>query len=103
MVTSGRVIRHRLGTDDAADAGPRHTVQPGEFGQRHAMGAFALNGLAVDVQRLTPDVPALELGPAHAAPYALDDQVALQFGDGTDDDDDGPPERATGVDVLPER
>ena len=37
-----------------------------------------------------------------ACPYPFDDEVALQLGDHSDDDDDGPAERAAGIDALPE-
>src|SRR5689334_4269531 len=69
---------------------------------RFALGAIPVNGFAVDVERLAADVPAFELGAAHTATHPFDDQVAFQFGDRTDDDDDGAPERATTVDVFPE-
>jgi hypothetical protein len=45
---------------------------------------------------------ALQFGAAHPGAYPLDDQVPLQLGDRADDDDDGPPQRAASVDVLPE-
>jgi hypothetical protein len=47
-------------------------------------------------------MPAFQPGAAHPCPYPFDDEVALQLGDRSDDDDDGPPERAAGVDALPE-
>ena len=48
----------------------------------------------------TSDVAAFELGPPHAGPYPLDDQVALKFGDRPDDDHDRSSERSSGVDLL---
>jgi len=48
-------------------------------------------------------VTALELGSPHAGSHALDDQVAFEFGDRTDDDHDGPAQRAGRIDVLAER
>lgn len=48
------------------------------------------------------DVAAFQLGPAHAAPHPFHDQVALQLGDGADDDHHGAAQRAARVDVLPE-
>jgi hypothetical protein len=56
---------------------------------------------AVDVQRPTPDVAALQLCAAHASTYPLDDQVPLQLGDGADDDDNGAAQRAARIDVSP--
>jgi len=46
-------------------------------------------------------MPALQPGAAHPCPYPFDDEVAFQFRDGADDDDDGPSQRATGIEVLP--
>ena len=47
------------------------------------------DGLAIKDERLAADVPAFQFGAAHAGPDPLDDQVALELGDGSDDDDDG--------------
>ena len=47
-------------------------------------------------------MPALQPGATHACPYPFDDEVAFQLGDRSDDDDDGPAERAAGIDALPE-
>ncbi len=57
---------------------------------------------AVEVERLASDVPAFELGAAHAGAHPLDDQVALQFGDRADDHHDGAAQRAARVDLLAE-
>ena len=67
-----------------------------------ATGAVAQDRIAIDVQRFTPDLPTFEFGPAHTGPDPFHDQVTFQLGDGADDDDHGPPQRAAGVDVLPE-
>lgn len=47
-------------------------------------------------------MPSFETGATHAGANAFDDQVALQLGDGADDDDDGAAERPAAVDVLAE-
>ena len=47
-------------------------------------------------------MPALQPGAAHPCPYPFDDEIAFQLGDGADDDDDGPPERTAGIDILAE-
>jgi hypothetical protein len=57
---------------------------------------------AIDLQRLAPDVPAFEPGTSHAGTDAFDDQVALELGDGADDDHHRATQRAAGVEVLPE-
>src|SRR5580704_5067393 len=57
---------------------------------------------SVDIDGPATDVPAFESGPAHAGPNPFDDQVAFELRDRADDDDDGPSERATGIEVFPE-
>src|SRR5258708_4108595 len=47
-------------------------------------------------------MPAFQPGAAHTCPHPLDDEIALELGDGPDDDDDGPPQRAAGIKILPE-
>ena len=47
-------------------------------------------------------MPALQPGTAHPCPDPLDDEVAFQFCDGSDDDDNGPPERAAGIEIFAE-
>ena len=64
--------------------------------------AITLDSFPVEIERLPADVAAFELGPAHAGPDPLDDQVAFEFGDGPDDDHDGATQRAAGVDLLAE-
>ncbi len=54
------------------------------------------------VQWIAADVPAFEPGSAHAGAHSLDDQVAFELGDRTDDDDDGPAQRAGRVDLFAE-
>jgi hypothetical protein len=65
-------------------------------------GTVPKNGNAIDVERPAADVPSLESGPAHSCADPFDDQIPFQFGDGPDDDDHGPAERAAGIQVLPE-
>ena len=72
----------------------------GHFGQSHARSAVANDAGAVDLERPAADVLAFERGPAHAGMNSLDDQVAFEFGDRTDDDHHGSTEPSAGVDVL---
>ena len=46
---------------------------------------------------------AFELGTAHTCSNALDDQVAFEFGDCAEDDDNRTAQRAARVDILAER
>ena len=65
--------------------------------------AISLDCGVVQDQRIASDMSAFEPGAPHAGAHPLDDQVAFQLSDGSDDDDDGPAQRAAGVDVLSER
>ena len=60
------------------------------------------DGGTVEIKRLPSDMPSFELGPPHSCPHSLDDEAALQFGDGADDDDYRPAQRAAGVDLFAE-
>ena len=66
------------------------------------MAAVALDGGIVQHERAAADVLAFEAGAPHAGADPLDYQVAFEFGDGADDDDDGATQRAAGVDIFPE-
>ena len=74
----------------------------GDLAKALASAAIVADGGVIKFQRLPSDVPAFKLGPAHAGPNPLDDEIALEFGDGTDDHDDRPAQRAAGVDLFPE-
>lgn len=62
----------------------------GDLAQALAVPAIAEDGITIDSDRLPSDVPSLELGPPHACADPFDDEVAFEFGDGADDDHDGP-------------
>ena len=75
----------------------------GDLTQALALATIAQDGGIVQRERSAADGPAFETGATHAGTHALDDQVALKFGDGADDHHDGPAQRAAGVDLLSER
>src|ERR1035438_869258 len=77
-------------------------MELGQFAEASAPGSILQQGHAVDLQGRPADAPAFELGAPHSGAHPLDNKVALQFGDGADDHDHGPAQRAAGVDVLPE-
>jgi len=60
------------------------------------------DGGPVQSQRFAPDVPAFELGASHAGAHPLDDQVALEFSDCPDNDDDRPAQWPSRIDLLSE-
>jgi hypothetical protein len=88
--------------EHALDGCGGDAVATGDLTKALALAAFAADGGMIEIERLASDVPAFELGPPHACPHPLDDQAALQLGDGTDDDDDRPAQRAGGVDLFAE-
>ena len=52
---------------------PADVMSLGDLGEAHAVGAVTQNSLSVEVEWGAADVPAFELGAAHAGPYPLDD------------------------------
>jgi hypothetical protein len=61
-----------------------------------------LDGEVIQDQRISTDMLAFEPCAPHAGAHPLDDQAAFQLGDGTDDDHDGPAQRAASIDIFPE-
>lgn len=84
----------------------RWTVErPGAGQLAETLAALAIpeDGGAIEVERRPSDTLALEPGAAHAGAHSLDDQVAFQFSDRADNDDDGAAQRAASVDLFAER
>jgi hypothetical protein len=84
------------------DGGAGDKIALRQLSETLAALAVPQDGVAIENKRLASDVSAFELGSPHAGAHALDNQVALEFGDGPDDDHNGPAQRATGVDLFPE-
>src|ERR1035441_4685280 len=82
--------------------GRRYTVAFGDLTQAAALAPVFLDCGTVQYQRLAADVLTFETSASHAGAHSLDDQTAFKLSDGADDHDDGPSQRAAGVDVLPE-
>jgi hypothetical protein len=61
----------------------------GDLGQAQGARSILPDRVAVELERLAPDLPAFEPGPAHAGADPLDNQVPFQLGDGADDHHDG--------------
>jgi hypothetical protein len=100
------LYRERFGIlglfEQATDCSAGDLVGLRDGGQTVAAGAVPEDSNPVDLEWTPSDVPALQPGATHPCPYPFDDEVTFQLGDCPDDDDDGPPERAAGVDALPE-
>jgi len=80
-----------------------NTVSPGDLADALALAAVILDGSIVEFQRSTADTLAFETGAPHAGAHPLDDQASFEFSDRADDDNDGPAQRAAGVDIFSER
>ena len=89
--------------DDAVYGGPGDTVALGDLAQAEAPAVIAHDGVSIELERAASDVPSFEPGSPHAGAHSLDDEIAFEFGNNTDDSDDGPAQRAGGVDLLAER
>ena len=85
------------------DRGSGDAIALRQLAQALTVLTVAKDRAAVEIERLTSDVPAFEAGASHAGAHPLDDQVAFQFRDRSDDDHDGPAQRAAGVDLFAER
>ena len=75
----------------------------GDVGERDPTITIMQDCQSIDIDRPSADVSAFELGAPHAGAHPFYDEIALEFGDGTDNDDHCPAERSAGVDILPER
>jgi hypothetical protein len=72
-----------------------------DLAQTLASSSIEKDGSTIDIEWLPADMPAFQPGTTHPCPHPLDDEVPFELGDRTDDDDDGPPQRAAGIKVLP--
>ena len=74
------------GAGDAASLGDLSEALP--------VQAIPEDGFTFEIERATTDVPAFQACAPHAGTHSFDDQIALEFGNGADDDDgsaQGPP------------
>jgi len=60
------------------------------------------DGGPIENQRFSSDVPSFKLCPPHSGAHSLDDEAALQLGDGANDHHDRSSQWTAGVDLLPE-
>src|SRR5271155_5111052 len=88
--------------EHAVDGGAGDTIALGQLAQTLALLAIPPDSSTIEFEGLAPDVAALELCSAHAGAHPLDDQVALQFRDRSDDDHHRPTQRTAGIDLFAE-
>ena len=92
-----------LFADDPVDRGSRGMVRAGDLAEALPTPPISEDGSAVESKRRAADVLASEAGAPHAGADPLDNKVAFELRDRSDDDHDGAAQRAAGVDVLSER
>src|SRR4051812_7060580 len=88
--------------EHALDGCRRNAIALGDFSQALATLAVLMDGGTVQHQRVAADVLTVQTCAPHAGTHSFDDEAALKLSDGADDHDDGPGQRAGGVDLLPE-
>ena len=88
--------------EHAMDGSPADAVVPGDRTKAVAMAPVAQDSVTIESKRGPADVPAFEPCAAHAGTDPLDDQVAFELGDGSDDHHDGPAQRAVRIDRFTE-
>jgi len=84
------------------DGGSRSAMLLGQLAKAHTALPVSTDGRVIKFQRGTSDVPAFETGAPHAGADSFDDQRAFEFGDRSDNHDDGAAQRAARVDLLTE-
>src|SRR6185437_2252591 len=84
------------------DGSPRDAVTLGQLTKALTLAAIAQDGGAIELEWLPSDVATFELGTAHSGAHPFDDQVAFQFRDSSDDDDDRSTQRTARVDLFAE-
>ena len=73
----------------ALDGGGGDAMTFGDLTEAVSLAAFPADGGLIENQGVAADVAAFEAGAPHAGAYPLDDEVALEFRDSTDDHDQG--------------
>src|SRR5438270_13010584 len=86
--------------EDLANQGPGDAMVAGDHGETVAASAITQHTGAVNLSRTPSDAHTFELGSAHAGFHSFNDQVAFQFGDGSDNDDHGAAQWAARVDLF---
>lgn len=64
-----------------------------DLSQAQAAALIAEDGIAIELERMTADVPAFEPGAPHAGAHPLDNEIAFEFGDRIDDGYDSTAQR----------
>ncbi len=84
------------------DGSSRYAVFSCQLAKAHSTLPVTTDGSAVEIKGRPTDVPAFKASAPHAGAHSLDDQVAFEFSDRSDDHDDGAAQRAARVDLFAE-
>ena len=84
------------------DGGAGDAIALGQLAEALAALPVPQDGGWIELEGRPADVPAFEPGAAHAGAYPLDDQVAFQFRDGSEDDHHRPAQWPSGIDLFAE-
>ena len=85
---------------DAMDGGAGDSITLRQLAQALTLAAIAQDPDAIKVEWFAANVPALELGATHAGAHSFDDEVAFEFRNGADDDNDGSTQRTAGIELF---
>ncbi len=77
----------------AVNGGAADAVALGDLAQALPALTIYKDSFAVEVERFSSDLTALEASAPHAGAHPLDDKIALEFGHDADDRHDGTPQR----------
>ena len=88
--------------EHAVDGSSGCAVFPGQLAKAHAALPVLADGSAIEIESRPSDVATFKTSAPHAGAHSLDDEVAFEFRDRSDDDDDGAAQRAARVDLLAE-
>jgi hypothetical protein len=93
------LIGGRVPVEHALYGGRRDEVFFGDLADTQSALTVLLDGDAIQDKRSSTETLPVQAGAPHAGTHPFDDQRAFKFGDGSDDDDDGPAEWAALVKV----
>src|SRR5690348_16590862 len=82
---------------DAGHRRPGDAVSFGDLAQAQAAVAILADGVPVKIERPPSEAAAFQPGAAHSGTYALDDEIAFQLRNRSDDGDKSPAQRAAAV------
>ena len=101
----GRALRQPFwySRKNASDRSARYPVDLGQLTQAAAKLSLPGDSTLVEIERAASDMASFQARSSHAGANAFDNQTALEFRNGTNDNDDRSAQRAAAVDVFSKR